>query len=79
MIPRSDLLLLLKGQPVRFLTPKNHRSTNVLLKKLFPIFATSISEVKHLGAYNKECERETEMMSVQWNVFKMVLLREQNV
>ena len=28
-------------------------------------------EIKHLGDYNKECERETEIMSVWWNVFKM--------
>ena len=71
MIPWSDLQLLLKGQPVRFLTPKNHRASDVLLKKLVPIFATGISEIKQLGAYKKEWERETKMMSVQWNVFKM--------
>ena len=71
MIPWSDLQLLLKVQPVRFLTPKNHRASDVLLKKLVPIFATGISEIKQLGAYNKEWERETKMMSVQWNVFKM--------
>ena len=28
MIPWSDLLLLLEGQPVRFLTQKNHRATD---------------------------------------------------
>ena len=71
MIPWSHLLLLLEGQPVRFLMLKNHRATDVLSKKLIPIFATDISEIKHLGAYNKEYERETEMMSVRWNVFKM--------
>ena len=70
-IPWSDLLLLLEGQPVRFLTPKNHRAIDVLFKKLVPIFATSISEIKNLEAYNKECESENEMMSVWWNVFKM--------
>ena len=33
MIPWSDLLLLLlEGQPVRFLTEKNHRATDFLLK-----------------------------------------------
>ena len=67
----SDLLLLLEVQPLRFLTPKNHRATDVLFKKLIPIFSVGISEIKHLGAYNKEYERETEMMSVRRNVFKM--------
>ena len=58
MISWSGLLLLLEGQLVHFLTPKNHRATDVLLKKLVPIFATGISEIKHLGDYNKECERD---------------------
>ena len=71
MIPWSYLLLFSEVQPVHFLTPKNHRGTHVLFRKLVHIFATGISEIKHLGSYNKNCKRETEMMSVRWNVFKM--------
>ena len=71
MIPWSHLQLLLEGQPVRFLTLKNHRAADVLLKKLVPIFAAGVSQIKQLGAYSKECERETKNMSVQWNFFKM--------
>lgn len=70
IIPWNDLLLLLEGQPVRFPAPKNHRAKDVLLERDVPVFATSKSEIKHVGKYNKECETETEMMSVRWKVFQ---------
>ena len=62
---------VVRGSTSTFSDTKNHRATDVLFKKLVPIFAVGVSEITHLGAYNKECERETEMMNVRRNVFKM--------
>lgn len=70
IIPWHDLLLLLEGEPVHFSAPKSHFSEDILLDADTPVFATS----KHTLAYVRGGtvdERETEMMSVRWNVFTL--------
>jgi hypothetical protein len=70
IIPWHDLLLLLEGEPVHFPAPKTHFAEDILFEADTPVFATS----KYRLAYITGCtvdERETEMMSVRWNVFSL--------
>ena len=63
-----DLLLLLEGETVKLPAPKNQYAADVVIYKDTPIFATSKVKVRYRGTYNASDERETEMMSVRWNV-----------
>ena len=70
IIQWHDLLLLLEREPVHFPAPKTHFAEDILLESDIPVFATS----KYKLAYVKGgCidARETEMMSVRWNVFSL--------
>ena len=64
-IPWKDLLLLLEGETVKLPAPKNQFSTDVVIKKDIPIFATSKSRITYTGKFNSTDDRETEMMSVR--------------
>ena len=70
MIPWSDLLLLLEGEIVKLPAPKNQFSSDVVIDKDTPIFATSKSRIVYVGKFNSTDERETEMMSSRWKVFQ---------
>ena len=70
MIPWNDLLLLLEGETVKLPAPKNQFSSDVVIEKDTPIFATSKSRVTYVGKFNSSDERETEMMSIRWKVIE---------
>ena len=69
LISWNDFLLLLEGQPVHLPAPKSHFSKDILLTKDTPIFSTS-SETVSLVRNGILLQKETEMMSVRWKVFK---------
>ena len=62
----KELLLLLEGETVKLPAPKNQFSTDVVIKKDTPIYATSNSRITYTGKFNSADDRETEMMSVRW-------------
>ncbi|CAB3978629.1 Hypothetical predicted protein [Paramuricea clavata] len=48
MIPWNDLLLLLERETVKLLAPKNQFSSDVIIEKDTPIFATSESQIAYM-------------------------------
>jgi hypothetical protein len=70
IIPWHDLLLLLEGEPVHFPAPKTHFAEDVLFTADTPVFATSKNRLAYVTCGVIE-ERETEMMSVRWNIFTL--------
>ena len=66
----KDLLLLLEGETVKFPAPKNIFSKDVIIKTNLAIFATSKSEIRYLGPYNREDPIEDEMMASRWKIYK---------
>lgn len=70
MIPWNDLLLLLEGETVKLPAPKNQFSSDVVIEKDTPIFATSKCRIAYVGKFNSSDERETEMMAIRWKVFE---------
>ena len=46
--------------------PKNQFSTDLVIKKGTPIFATSKSRITYTGKFNSTNDRETEVKSVRW-------------
>ena len=66
----SDLLLLLEGEVVKLPAPKNHFSSDVVISKDTPIFATSKSRITYPGKFNTTDERENDMMSARWMYFE---------
>lgn len=70
IIPWHDLLLLLEGEPVHFPAPKTHFAEDILLDSDTPVFATSKNRLAYVKGGTVD-ERETEMMSVRWNVFPL--------
>ena len=69
LISWNDFLLLLEGQLVHLPAPKSHFSKDILLTKDTPIFSTS-SETVSLVRNGILLQKETEMMSVRWKVFR---------
>ena len=70
MIAWNDLLLLLEGETVKLLAPKNHFSSDIVIEKDAPIFATSKSRIAYVGKFNASDERETELIAIRWNTAK---------
>ena len=70
IIPWHDLLLLLEGEPVHFPAPKTHFAEDILFESDTPVFATSKNSLAYIKGGTVD-ERETEMMSVRWNVFSL--------
>ena len=70
MIPWNDLLLLLEGETVKLPAPKNQFSSDVIISKDTPIFASSKSRITYVGKFNVSDERETEMMTIRWKVIE---------
>jgi hypothetical protein len=70
IIPWHDLLLLLEGEPVHFPAPKTHFAEDILFESDTPVFATSKNRLAYIKGGTVD-ERETEMMSVRWNVFSL--------
>ena len=70
MIAWNDLLLLLEGETVKLPAPKNQFSSDIVIEKDTPIFATSKSRVAYVGKFNASDERETEMMAIRWKVIE---------
>lgn len=70
LIPWHDLLLLLEGQEVHFPAPKTHFAKDISVKTDTPVFCTSKSPLRLIknGVID---ERETDMMSVRWNVMQL--------
>lgn len=68
IIPWHDLLLLLEGQLVHLPAPKSHFAQDLILEKDTPIFCTGKHPLVFVQGGSVD-ERETEMMSVRWNVF----------
>ena len=66
LIPWHDLLLLLEGETVKLLIPKNIYSEAIGISTDVTMFATSKSSIKHRGTYNTSDHRETEMMAHKW-------------
>lgn len=68
VIPWSDLLNLLEGEPIQVPVPKTHFAENPMWTRDTPIFATSKSKLRKY-----ECgvvdEIETEMMDSRWKYF----------
>ena len=71
MISWKELLLLLEGQPVHFIAPKNHFSKDVCLTRDTPVFATSIARVQFEKS-GKTNDVENDMMDARWKVFEFV-------
>ena len=65
-----NLLLLLDGETVKLLAPKNQFSSDIVIEKDTPIFATSNSRIAYVGKFNASDERETEMMAIRWKVIE---------
>ena len=61
MIAWKELLLLLEGQPVHLLSPKNHFSSDLCISNDIPVFATSKSEIR----YNSTDATAHEMMAAR--------------
>ena len=70
MIPWNDLLLLLEGETVKLPAPKNQFSSDVIIAKDTPIFASSKSRITYAGKFNVSDEREAEMMAIRWKVIE---------
>ncbi|CAB4002475.1 hypothetical protein DSY43_02735, partial [Paramuricea clavata] len=72
LIEWSDFLLLLEGQTVHLPRPKNMFATDLCIPRenTIPIFATSKGPIEFWGKYNSRDERENDMMSSRWNIFK---------
>lgn len=66
----KDLLLLLEGKPVKFLSPKNVYSEDILINTNVAIFATSKAQITYRSAYNMRDPLEDEMMRSRWNVIE---------
>ena len=71
IIPWHNLLLLLEGKPVHFSAPKSHFSEDISLDADTPVFATSKHRLGYVRGGTVH-ERETEIMSVRWNVFTLM-------
>ena len=69
LISWNDFLLLLESQPAHLPALKSHFSKDILLTKDTPIFSIS-SETVSLVRNGILLQKETEMMSVRWKVFK---------
>ena len=65
IITWKELLLLLEGQSVHLLSPKNHYSHEICIDSDTPIFATSKSRITYTGKYNATDEIDNEMMGVR--------------
>ena len=72
MILWHHLLLLLEGKPVHFSVPKTHFTEDILLESDIPVFATSKYKLAYIRGGCIDA-LETEMMSVQSNVFSLSL------
>ena len=68
----SDFLLLLEGQTVRLLRPKNHFSNDLIIARnsKLSILAASKEEIHFVRQFNNQDNQEDEMMASQWKVFK---------
>lgn len=66
----KDLLLLLEGDTVKLPAPKNHRSTDIVLKSTndIPILASSAGEIE-ASRWSPNWKVETDMMKSRWRVF----------
>jgi len=71
LISWKEFLLLLEGQLVHLPTPKNHYSKDIALSKDIPVFATGKAQIKYVGKFNAEDERETAMMDSRWQYFEL--------
>ena len=67
-IARSDLLLLLEGQTVNLPRPKNYFASDFLIDRSNNL-ATSKGRIKHVGKFNLQDDRETDMMASRWQFF----------
>ena len=67
-IARSDLLLLLEGQTVNLPRLKNHFASDLLIYRSNNL-ATSKGRIKHVGKFNLQDDRETDMMASRWQFF----------
>ena len=65
IIAWKELLLLLEGQSVHLLSPKNHYSHEICIDSDTPIFATSKSRITYTGKYNATDQIDNEMMGVR--------------
>ena len=70
LIAWHDLLLLLEGETVKLPAPKNHFKCDILIDSDVPILATSKCEIKYRGSYGSIDEREDEMMSNRWKLYR---------
>ena len=68
VIPWSDLLNLLEGEPIQVPVPKTHYAENPMWTKDTPIFATSKTKIRKYECGQVD-EVETEMMDSRWRVF----------
>lgn len=69
IIPWHDLLLLLEGQLVHLPAPKSHYAKDIVFNQDTPIFATGKNPIVFVKNSVLD-EKETEMMSVRWKVFR---------
>ena len=70
MFAWNDLLLLLEGETVKLPATKNQFSSDIVIEKDTPIFATSKSRIAYVGKFNASDERETELMAIRWKVIE---------
>ncbi len=58
--------------------PKNQHSSDICIDAHIPVFATSKEPIVYRNRNGQIDERETEMMSVRWQVFELNRIIPQN-
>jgi hypothetical protein len=70
LISWKDFLLLLEGENLKLPTPRNIYKEDILVTGNISIFATGKCEITYKGSYNTSDNREDDMMSSRWKMFK---------
>ena len=70
MIAWKQLLLLLEGQTVHLLSPKNHYASDITISSDAPIYATGKSRIVFRGRGNSTHSMQDDMMAARWIVFE---------
>ena len=71
MIAWNDFLLLLEGETVKLIMPKNHHANNLELQpeQDIPFFGTALNKIEY-SKFSPDYEGETAMMDSRWKRFQ---------
>ena len=65
----SHDMIAWKGK-LRLPAPKNQFSSDIVIEKDTPIFATSKSRIAYVGKFNASDKRESQTMAIRWKVIE---------